>query len=131
VFGSSSTQNNREKQAQVFNYRIYPFFTEESLAHKVCLLLVELLICLRRVEEALECIGYILIQFGSTKNIQILDEPAEKKPVIFDAATDAFRRKLLHCKTRCFLLCSYVPGALRELPPIDNLPTDLVSHLSL
>lgn len=93
----------------------------------MCLLFLELLLCLRRVDEALEYIGYITLQFASTKNIQMLEEPAEKKPVVFDAATDAFRRKLLMYKTRCYLLSGYTAGAARELQVIESLGGGQVS----
>lgn len=49
----------------------------------------------------------------------MLEEPAEKKPVVFDAATDAFRRKLLQYKARCYLLSGNAAGAMRELTAID------------
>ncbi|KAK6623980.1 hypothetical protein RUM44_010837 [Polyplax serrata] len=102
---------------------------EESLAHKVCLLLVELLLCTRQVDTALDYIGYITSQFASTKNIQVLEkEPAEKKPIVFDAATDAFRLKLLQCQTRCYLMNKCLKGSKKELKTImttggNNVPS--------
>lgn len=74
---------------------------------------------MRQVDTALEYVLYITTQFASTKNIQILEkEPTEKKPVVFDAATDAFRLKLLQCQTRCYLMNNYLKGSKRELKAI-------------
>ncbi|KAL0278505.1 UNVERIFIED_CONTAM: hypothetical protein PYX00_000316 [Menopon gallinae] len=92
---------------------------EESLAHKVCLLLIELLLCMRQVDSALDYLLHITTQFASTKNIQVLEkEPADKKPVVFDAATDAFRLKLLQFQTRCYLMNNYLEGGKKELKAI-------------
>lgn len=83
------------------------------------MLLVELLLCTRQVDTALDYIGYITSQFASTKNIQVLEkEPAEKKPIVFDAATDAFRLKLLQCQTRCYLMNKCLKGSKKELKTI-------------
>lgn len=85
----------------------------------MCLLLVELLLCMRQVDTALNYISYITSQFASTKNIQVLEkEPAEKKPIVFDAATDAFRLKLLQCQTRCYLMNKHLKGSKKELKTI-------------
>ena len=85
----------------------------------MCLLLVELLLCMRQVDTALDYISYITSQFASTKNIQVLEkEPAEKKPIVFDAATDAFRLKLLQCQTRCYLMNKCLKGSKKELKTI-------------
>lgn len=83
------------------------------------MLLIELLLCMRQVDTALDYIGYITSQFASTKNIQVLEkEPAEKKPIVFDAATDAFRLKLLQCQTRCYLMNKCLKGSKKELKTI-------------
>lgn len=43
-------------------------FSEESLAHRVCLLLIELHLCTGQPEKALSLITYIENQFVSTEN---------------------------------------------------------------
>lgn len=74
---------------------------------------------MRQVDSALDYLIHITTQFASTKNIQILEkEPAEKKPVVFDAATDAFRLKLLQFQTRCHLMNNYLEGGKKELKAI-------------
>ncbi|XP_049815673.1 CCR4-NOT transcription complex subunit 10 [Schistocerca nitens] len=101
---------------------------EESLAHRVCLLVVELHLCTYQPEKALTLIAYIENQFVSTdtvisseKEIKPLEkEHKEKKAVSVDAATDAFHLKLLQYRARCFLLTHTLKACKRE---IKNLVT--------
>ncbi|GLH02442.1 CCR4-NOT transcription complex subunit 10 [Gryllus bimaculatus] len=99
---------------------------EESLAHRVCLLLIELHLCTYQPEKALTLIAYIENQFVSTdtvitseKDMKPLEkEHKEKKPVSVDAATDAFRVKLLQYRARCYLLTHALKACKRELKSI-------------
>lgn len=52
----------------LYFYNIIVLFTEESLAHKVCLLIVQLHIDTNKPSEALKLITYIESQFVSTEN---------------------------------------------------------------
>lgn len=96
---------------------------EESLAHRICLLLIELHLCTYQPEKALSLIAYIENQFVSTdtvisseKDMKPLEkEHKEKKPVSVDAATDAFRVKLLQYRARCYLLTHSLKACKREL----------------
>lgn len=47
---------------------VFLFVTEESLAHRVCLLIVQLHIDTNKPKEALKLITYIESQFVSTEN---------------------------------------------------------------
>lgn len=101
---------------------------EESLAHRVCLLLIELHLCTQQPDKALSLIAYIENQFVSTDNatkmigdkeIKNLEkEHQEKAPLTLDAATDAFRLKLLQYKARCYLYTCALKACKRELKSI-------------
>ncbi|XP_067004724.1 CCR4-NOT transcription complex subunit 10 [Anabrus simplex] len=99
---------------------------EESLAHRVCLLLIELHLCTYQPEKALTLISYIENQFVSTdpvitteKDMKPLEkEHKEKKPVSVDAATDAFRLKLLQYRARCYVLTHALKACKREIKSI-------------
>uniref|UniRef100_A0A1B6E480 CCR4-NOT transcription complex subunit 10 n=1 Tax=Clastoptera arizonana TaxID=38151 RepID=A0A1B6E480_9HEMI len=101
---------------------------EESLAHRVCLLLIELHLCTQQPDKTLSLIAYIENQFVSTDNatkmigdkeMKTLEkEHQEKAPVSLDAATDAFRLKLLHYRARCYLNTCALKACKRELKTI-------------
>lgn len=102
---------------------------EESLAHRVCLLLTELQLCVYQPDKTLSLIAYIENQFvvstdsviSSEKDIKPLErEHKEKKPVTGDAATDTFRLKLLQYRARCYLMMHALKACKRE---IKNLIT--------
>lgn len=97
---------------------------EESLAHKVCLLLIELHIVTNQPDAALSLLNYIESQFVSTDTSKIapadkenaikpIKEPKEKKDNV-DAATDAFRIKLLKYKARVYLMTHQLKLCKRE-----------------
>ncbi|XP_046621243.1 CCR4-NOT transcription complex subunit 10-B [Neodiprion virginianus] len=87
---------------------------EESLAHKVCLLLLKLHIVTNQPDAALSLLNYIESQFVSTDTSKITPTDKENaiKPIKeqkektdnVDAATDAFRIKLLKYKARIYLM---------------------------
>ncbi|KAI5710966.1 hypothetical protein M8J76_014148 [Diaphorina citri] len=105
---------------------------EESLAHRVCLLLIELHLCTCQPEKALSLISYIENQFVSTENAtkmtigsgtdkDIKSLEKEHKPLAdLDAATDAFRLKLLQYRVRCYLYTCALKKATEELRIISE-----------
>ncbi|PSN45792.1 CCR4-NOT transcription complex subunit 10 [Blattella germanica] len=97
---------------------------EESLAHRVCLLFIELQLCMYQPDKTLALIAYIENQFvvstdsvmSSEKDMKPLEkEHKEKKPITGDAATDTFRLKLLQYRTRCYLMTHALKACKREL----------------
>lgn len=105
---------------------------EESLAHRVCLLLIELHLCTGQPEKALSLITYIENQFVSTENAtkmtigsgteKDIKMEKEHKPLLadLDAATDAFRLKLLQYRVRCYLYTCALKKATEELRIISE-----------
>ncbi|RZF43999.1 hypothetical protein LSTR_LSTR007271 [Laodelphax striatellus] len=109
---------------------------EESLAHRVCLLLIELHLCTQQPDKALALITYVENQFVSTENAaskmmaaatadkdkdkekEVAGPPPPPAFVAVDAATDAFRLKLLQCRARCFLATCALTACQRELRSI-------------
>ncbi|XP_048509069.1 CCR4-NOT transcription complex subunit 10 isoform X2 [Athalia rosae] len=100
------------------------FLKEESLAHKVCLLLIELHIVTNQPDVALSLLNYIESQFVSTDTSKItptdkenaikpIKETPEKRDNV-DAATDAFRIKLLKYKARVYLMTHQLKLCKRE-----------------
>ncbi|KAJ8679261.1 hypothetical protein QAD02_015048 [Eretmocerus hayati] len=125
---------------------------EESLVHKVCLLLVELHLMLGRPDTALALVNYIESQFLSTaeslknalgeqtpnqKADPLIKPPArtptavptekEQKKDSMDIATDAFRIKLLKCKLRIYLRTLQLKLCKREWKTLVSLgmPTNI------
>lgn len=89
--------------------------TEENLAHKVCLLLIELHIAMEQPDAALSVITYIENQLLSLDNGKVLSttkdspiksiiEHKEQKELTNDTTKDAFKRKLSKCKVKIYLL---------------------------
>ncbi|KAJ9588355.1 hypothetical protein L9F63_018281 [Diploptera punctata] len=100
---------------------------EESLAHRVCLLLIELHLCMYQPDKILALIAYIENQFvvstdsviSTEKDIKPLEkEHKEKKPVTGDAATDTFRLKLLQYRARCYLMTHALKACKREMKSV-------------
>ncbi|KAL5239288.1 hypothetical protein ACI65C_006698 [Semiaphis heraclei] len=106
---------------------------EESLAHKVCLLIVQLHIDTKKHAEALKLINYIESQFvstGYTTNIltgnvdragHLANEKKKKEnKANLDAATDAFRVSLIQYRVRSLMElnlfdeCSHQLNTIRE-----------------
>lgn len=107
---------------------------EESLAHKVCLLLIELHLVTDQPDAALSLITFIESQFISTDNAKIahvdkdgviksIKEQKEQKKDVADKATDAFKVKLLKCKARSYLLMHQLKLCKREWKTLVSLGT--------
>ncbi|XP_006615017.1 CCR4-NOT transcription complex subunit 10 [Apis dorsata] len=119
---------------QIMN-RLFAFIEpmEESLAHKVCLLLIELHIITEQPDAALSLINYIESQLISTDNSKIssvdkegiiksIKEQKEPKKEV-DTATDAFKLKLLKCKARIYLMMHQLKLCKREWKTLVSLGT--------
>ncbi|XP_017763329.1 PREDICTED: CCR4-NOT transcription complex subunit 10 [Eufriesea mexicana] len=119
---------------QIVN-RLFAFIEpmEESLAHKVCLLLIELHIVTEQPDAALSLINYIESQLISTDNSKIssvdkesmmksIKEQKEPKKEV-DTATDAFKLKLLKCKARIYLMKHQLKLCKREWKTLVSLGT--------
>lgn len=119
---------------QIMN-RLFAFIEpmEESLAHKVCLLLIELHIVTEQPDAALSLINYIESQLVSTDNSKI--SPVDKEGIIksikeqkepkkeVDTVTDAFKIKLLKCKARIYLMTHQLKLCKREWKTLVSLGT--------
>lgn len=112
------------------------FILEESLAHKVCLLLIELHIVTDQLDAALSLINYIESQLVSTDNSKIapvdkegimksMKEQKEQKKEV-STATDAFKVKLLKCKARIYLAMHQLRLCKREWKTLVSLGTPVV-----
>ncbi|XP_071875889.1 CCR4-NOT transcription complex subunit 10 [Bombus fervidus] len=119
---------------QIMN-RLFAFIEpmEESLAHKVCLLLIELHIVTEQPDAALSLINYIESQLISTDNSKIssvdkegiiksIKEQKEPKREV-DIVTDAFKLKLLKCKARIYLMMHQLKLCKREWKTLVSLGT--------
>ncbi|XP_068967094.1 CCR4-NOT transcription complex subunit 10 [Bombus flavifrons] len=119
---------------QIMN-RLFAFIEpmEESLAHKVCLLLIELHIVTEQPDAALSLINYIESQLISTDNSKIssvdkegiiksIKEQKEPKREV-DIVTDAFKLKLLKCKARIYLMMHQLKLCRREWKTLVSLGT--------
>ncbi|KAE8748117.1 hypothetical protein FOCC_FOCC005120 [Frankliniella occidentalis] len=112
---------------------------EETLAQKVSMLLLELLLQTHQPEKAIPQLGYIEQQFACAPNIGMGKLSAEKdikssekgdkeKHLIelVDGESDPMKLRLLHYKIRCLLKTHQLNAAKRELNSIsvkNNLPT--------
>lgn len=127
------------------------FSTEESFVHKVCLLLIELHLATGRPDAALALVNYIEGQFTSTGEASksALGEQGQKQEGIIkpsrtpsavdkeqkkdsvDAATDAFKIKLLKYKARIYLMTRQLKLCKREWKTLVSLGMPAVSvHFS-
>lgn len=117
-------------------------FTEETLAHKVCLLLIELYIITEQPDTALSILNYIESQFVSTDNSKIssvdkdgvmksVKDQKEQKKGVSDSATDAFKIKLLKYKARIYLLTHQLKLCKKEWKTLVSLGTPVVVILLL
>ncbi|XP_076226498.1 CCR4-NOT transcription complex subunit 10 isoform X2 [Nomia melanderi] len=118
---------------QIIN-RLFAFIEPmESLAHKVCLLLIELHIVTNQPDAALSLINYIESQLISTDNSKLasVDKEGIMKPVTeqkdqkkeTDTVTDAFKIKLLKCKARIYLMMHQLKLCKREWKVLVSLGT--------
>ncbi|XP_022179168.1 CCR4-NOT transcription complex subunit 10-like [Myzus persicae] len=103
---------------------------EESLAHKVCLLIVQLHIDTNKPAEALKLIAYIESQFVSTDYVtNTLTSSADqggyihiktKKKGNLDAATDAFRVSLVQYRVRSLMELNSFDECCQQLNTIKE-----------
>ncbi|XP_076379110.1 CCR4-NOT transcription complex subunit 10 [Megalopta genalis] len=119
---------------QIMN-RLFAFIEpmEESLAHKVCLLLIELHIVTDQPDAALSLITYIESQLISIDNSKlasvdkegimksVTEQKEQKKET--DTAMDAFKIKLLKCKARIYLMMHQLKLCKREWKTFVSLGT--------
>lgn len=119
----------------------YISLLEESLAHKVCLLLIELHIVTDQPDAALSLINYIESQLISTDNSKlasvdkegimksVTEQKEQKKET--DTATDAFKIKLLKCKARIYLMMHQLKLCKREWKVLVSLGTPVVRYKTI
>lgn len=118
---------------------IHTFFSivEETLAHKVCLLLIELYIVTEQPDPALSILNYVESQFVSIDNskmssvdkdgvIKSIKEQREQKKDIGDTALDAFKIKLLKYKARIYLLTHQLKLCKKEWKTLVSLGTVVI-----
>lgn len=117
--------------------RLFAFIEpmEETLANKVCLLLIELYIIMEQPDAALSILNYIESQYVSIDGSKIssvdkdgiikskIKEQKEQKKDINDTATDAFKIKLLKCKARIYLSTHQLKLCKKEWKTIVSLGT--------
>lgn len=119
---------------------VYFLNTEETLAHKVCLLLIELYIVTEQLDLALSILNYVESQFVSIEGSKIssvdkngvmksVKEQRELKKGVNDIATDAFKIKLLKCKARIYLLTHQLKLCKKEWKTLVSLGTPVVVTL--
>jgi len=105
---------------------------EETLAHKVCLLLIELYIVTEQPDAALSILNYVENQFISTDNSKIssvdkdgimksIKEQREQKKDVGDTVTDTFKIKLLKYKARIYLLTHQLKFCKKEWKTLVSL----------
>lgn len=110
---------------------------EETLAHKVCLLLIELYIVTEQPDAALSILNYVESQFISIDNSKIssvdkdgairsIKEQREQKKDIGDTAIDAFKIKLLKYKARIYLLTHQPKLCKKEWKTLVSLGTVVI-----
>lgn len=114
---------------------------EETLAYKVCLLLIELYIVTEQPDIGLSVLNYVESQFVSIDNSKIssvdkdgiiksVKDQKEQKKGISDTATDAFKIKLLKYKARIYLLTHQLKLCKKEWKTLVSLGTPVVVILS-
>lgn len=119
---------------------IYFLNTEETLAHKVCLMLIELYIVMKQPDTALSVLNYVENQFVSNDIsklscmdkdgvIKSVKEQKEQKKDIGDIIPDAFKIKLLKCKARIYLLTHQLKLCKKEWKTLVSLGAPVVRIL--
>ncbi|KAL6261331.1 hypothetical protein P5V15_008851 [Pogonomyrmex californicus] len=114
--------------------RLFAFIEpmEETLAHKVCLLLIELYIVTEQPDAALSILNYVESQFISTDSSKIssvdkdgviksIKEQREQKKDVGDTVIDAFKIKLLKYKVRIYLLTHQLKLCKKEWKTLVSL----------
>ncbi|XP_019883613.2 CCR4-NOT transcription complex subunit 10 isoform X3 [Camponotus floridanus] len=108
---------------------------EETLANKVCLLLIELYIIMEQPDAALSILNYVESQYISIDGSKVtsvdkdgiikskIKEQKEQKRDTNDAVTDVFKIKLLKCKARIYLLTHQLKLCKKEWKTIVSLGT--------
>lgn len=102
------------------------------MAHKVCLLLIELYIVTEQPDAALSILSYVENQFISTDSSKIssvdkdgvmksIKEQREQKKDVGDTVTDAFKIKLLKYKARIYLLTHQLKLCKKEWKTLVSL----------
>ena len=103
------------------------------MAHKVCLLLIELYIVTEQPDAALSILNYVESQFISTDNSKIsssidkdgviksIKEQREQKKDVGDIVIDAFKIKLLKYKARIYLLTHQLKLCKKEWKTLVSL----------
>ncbi|XP_033221857.1 CCR4-NOT transcription complex subunit 10 isoform X3 [Belonocnema kinseyi] len=115
---------------------IEPLVSEESLAQKVCLLLIELYIATAQSDAALTLVNYIERQFSvsdlpkiSSTDKEGLIKPAREEKEIktdsSDIATDAFRMRLAKCKIRIYLITHQLKLCKKEWKAFTSMGTNM------
>lgn len=117
--------------------RLFAFIEpmEETLANKVCLLLIELYVIMEQPDAALSILNYVESQYVSIDGSKIssvdkdglikskIKEQKEQKKDMNDIVTDAFKIKLLKCKARIYLLTHQLKLCKKEWKTIVSLGT--------
>ncbi|XP_029178795.1 CCR4-NOT transcription complex subunit 10 [Nylanderia fulva] len=117
--------------------RLFAFIEpmEETLANKVCLLLIELYIIMEQPDPALSILNYVESQYVSIDGSKIssvdkdgiikskIKEQKEQKKDINDTVIDAFKIKLLKCKARIYLLTHQLKLCKKEWKTLVSLGT--------
>ncbi|XP_071638998.1 CCR4-NOT transcription complex subunit 10 [Temnothorax longispinosus] len=114
--------------------RLFAFIEpmEETLAHKVCLLLIELYIVTEQPDAALSILTYVESQFISTTDsskisvdkdgvMKSIKEQREQKKDVGDTMTDTFKIKLLKYKARIYLLTHQLKLCKKEWKTLVSL----------
>ncbi|XP_051175412.1 CCR4-NOT transcription complex subunit 10 [Leptopilina boulardi] len=115
---------------------IEPLVSEESLAQKVCLLLIELYIATGQPDAALTLVNYIERQFtvSDLSKVTLTDkeefvktsrELKETKKDSSEIAIDAFRIKLMKCKIRIYLITNQLKLCKKEWKNFGNMGTTM------
>ncbi|XP_066592790.1 CCR4-NOT transcription complex subunit 10-B [Prorops nasuta] len=118
--------------------RLFTFIEpmEENLAHKVCLLLIELHIVTYQFDAAMSLVNYIESQFISIdkskivsvdkeSNIKPVKEQKDQKKDSSDISLDAFKIKLLKYKARIYLLTQQVKLCKKEWKTLVSLNSQM------
>ncbi|XP_034235637.1 CCR4-NOT transcription complex subunit 10 isoform X2 [Thrips palmi] len=112
---------------------------EETLAQRVSMLLLELLLQTHQPEKALPHVSYIEQQFTSTstlpvgklsgeKDVKTLDKSDKEKNIEpVDLESDPTKLRLLHFKIRCLLKTHQLSAARKELSLISGIKNNLPS----
>ncbi|CAG9764189.1 unnamed protein product [Ceutorhynchus assimilis] len=125
LFHQKQYTNSQNIMDMVYKY-IEPM--EESLVKQVSLLAIELQLCFRRPERALQLIGYLEnnLMYGGSISLKKLDEKEKKLPSPKPKSiSEDFQKKLSQYKVRCHLLNRSLTAASKMLSDIFIDKTNL------